>query len=140
MAQRSSFRDWLGIPALIICLVLWLEICRSFFIRAYNESMLDKVFLHSLHLAPDAYGASLLAAVVKRLSGRPDFGMAELALLGSLLPLGTLASYSLPYRLLDSSTLADACSIAAVVLPTVVALVVCRYARRFYNKRHAMEE
>lgn len=129
--MEKQYRDWLGILALAICIIVWAQISRSLFIRTYSESMMYEIFFNAFALAPISYIVSIFAAVVKRLYGRSHFGVAEVALLGSLLPAGIFFSQDIPQRIYGSAELAMACALGALVLPVIVAVVSCRLARRY---------
>ncbi|WP_137088549.1 type 2 periplasmic-binding domain-containing protein [Ectopseudomonas oleovorans] len=131
--MKSQHRDWYGMFALAICVLVWAQIARSFFIYTYNESMMYKVFFNAFSYAPISYAASIFAAVKKRLNGKNKFGTAEIALLGSLLPTGIFLSQDIPQRIYDSRDLATTFALILLILPTIISIVSCWLAKRRYN-------
>lgn len=131
--MKSQHRDWYGMLALAICILVWAQIARSCFIHTYNESMMYKVFFNAFYYAPISYAAGIFAAVKKRLNGKNKFGTAEMALLGSLLPTGIFLSKDIPQQIYDSPEIAMAVALFLLVLPVIVSVVSCRLARRHYK-------
>ena len=135
--MKSQNRDWYGMLALAICILVWAQIARSLFIHTYSESMMYEVFFNAFSYAPMSYAASVFAAVKKRLNGQIKFGTAEMALLGSLLPAGIFLSQDAPRQISGSTHLAIAFALTLLILPAIISAASCWLAKRRYTSTYS---
>ena len=135
--MKSQNRDWYGMLALAICILVWVQIARSLFIHTYSESMMYEVFFNSFSYAPVPYVTSIFAAVKKRLNGRVKFGAAEMALLGSLLPTGVFLSQEVPRQISGSTDLAIAFALTLLIFPAIISAASCWLAKRHHTSTYS---
>lgn len=136
MSPKGGLLTLLDAFSIVLTVIIYLQVFRSFFIRTREEAMMFKLIAESFSFAPLAYLLSLAVSILKKRNGNSSFGLAEAALFTTLPLVGIFAVIHSPTW--DGVNLTGRLLIgaAAFSLPSIPALVILTWLGRHHATKN----